>query len=154
LKTNQEIRLPTEAEWEYAAREGGREVRFGNGKLIADPDEINFRGDAKYKKSYSVSGINRQKTLPVATFEPNTLGIYDMAGNVYEWCSDWYDKEYYSYSPSRNPKGSDLGTYYRVLKGGAWSSGPAGMRCASRALYTPYDGSNDIGFRIVKVPSK
>ena len=151
MNTNQEFRLPTEAEWEYAAREGGKDARFGNGELIASPEEINFNGDEKLKKPYSISGINRQKTSPVATFKTNALGIYDMAGNVFEWCSDWYDKNYYSYSPSRNPEGSKEGTFYRVLKGGAWDSGPESMRCSRRLITTPDDRYNDLGFRIVKV---
>lgn len=152
LKTNQDVRLPTEAEWEYAAREGGKEVRFGNGTSIANPEEINFNGNDEYKEPYSVSGMYRQKTLPVATFEPNALGIYDMAGNVLEWCSDWFDKEYYLYSPSRNPKGPESGTYYRILKGGAWNTGPFYLRCSYRGLSTPTGKFNSVGFRIVKVP--
>lgn len=115
MKTNQEIRLPTEAEWEYAARECGEKVRFGNGKLIANPEEINFNGDVKDKKPYSIAGKSRQKTLPVATFKPNALGIFDMAGNVSEWCLDSYDKDYYLSSPSRNPTGPQVPTYYRVI---------------------------------------
>jgi formylglycine-generating enzyme required for sulfatase activity len=154
MKTNQDIRLPTEAEWEYAAREGGKKVRFGNGKSIADPEEINFDGDEKNREPYSISGINRQKTLPVATFEPNALGIYDMAGNVLEWCSDWYDKEFYSYSPSRNPKGPESRSYYRLLKGGAWNAGPVFLRCSFRGLSTPSGRYNSVGFRIVKIPVK
>jgi formylglycine-generating enzyme required for sulfatase activity len=151
MKINQDIRLPTEAEWEYAAREGGKDVRFGNGKLIANPEEINFNGNERYKKPYSISGINRQKTIPVATFEPNALGIYDMAGNVLEWCSDWFDKEFYLYSPSRNPKGPESGTYYHILKGGAWNGGPTFLRCSFRGLSTPSGRYDSVGFRIIKV---
>ena len=151
-KTNQEISLPTEAEWEYAAREGGKDVRFGNGKLVADPNEINFNCDKKHKHSYSITGSNREHTLPVASFKPNSLGIYDMAGNVFEWCSDWYDKGYYSYSPSLNPKGPDAETFYRVLKGGAWDSSPASMRCSRRIITTPGDKYSDLGFRVVRKP--
>ncbi|MCB1048939.1 MAG: SUMF1/EgtB/PvdO family nonheme iron enzyme, partial [Calditrichaeota bacterium] len=80
-------RLPTEAEWEYAAREGGKEVRFGNGKDNADPKEINFNGSESHE--YSVVGDFRAKTTPVGSFPPNALGLYDVSGNVYEWCWDW-----------------------------------------------------------------
>jgi len=154
MKINQDVRLPSEAEWEYAAREGGKKVRFGNGKLIANPEEINFNGDENNREPYSMSGINRQKTIPVASFEPNALGIYDMAGNVLEWCSDWYDKEYYLYSPSRNPKGPESRGYYRILKGGAWDGSPVFLRCSFRGLSTTSGRYNTVGFRIVKVPVK
>jgi formylglycine-generating enzyme required for sulfatase activity len=150
MKTGQEIRLPTEAEWEYAAREGGERVRFGNGKLIANPQEINYNGDEKNKKSYSISGENRQKTMPVATFEANAIGIFDMAGNISEWCLDWYDTDYYSYSPSRNPVGSKSETFYRVIKDGSFGCSADGLRVSVRYLSTPDGRYNDVGFRIVK----
>ncbi len=84
-------RLPTEAEWEYAARGGGKAVLFGNGKNIADPKEINFDASASYKTSYSLAGEYRAKTVPVGSLNSsNALGLHDMSGNVWEWCSDWY----------------------------------------------------------------
>ena len=83
-RTGKRFRLPTEAEWEYACREGGRKVRFCNGKDIADPSEINFDARAKYKKPYSVVGAYRGATTLVASFAPNSLGLYDMSGNVEE----------------------------------------------------------------------
>ncbi|HDQ45386.1 MAG TPA: hypothetical protein ENN17_07825, partial [bacterium] len=100
-------RLPTEAEWEYAAREGGRKVRFGNGKDIADPAEINFNGSAQYKKSFSVAGVYRRKTMPVGSFSPNRLGLYDMSGNVWEWCWDWYGS--YGGGAQSDPAGPSSG---------------------------------------------
>lgn len=136
-------RLPTEAEWEYAAREGGRQVRFGNGKDIADPSEINFDGSAQYKQTYSITGVYRAQTTPAGSFQPNSLGLYDMSGNVWEWCQDWYGENYYSSSPSTNPQGPDTGSS-RVLRGGSWFSSPGGGRCSNRGGNYPgnWYGSN------------
>jgi formylglycine-generating enzyme required for sulfatase activity len=94
-------RLPTEAEWEYAARAGDT-GKPTNLDAVAwwPPDRV---------------------THPVGQKEPNGWGLYDMLGNVWEWCEDWYDKDYYRNSPSVNPKGPESGTY-RVLRGGSWHS--------------------------------
>ncbi|HEX9933773.1 MAG TPA: SUMF1/EgtB/PvdO family nonheme iron enzyme, partial [bacterium] len=142
-------RLPTEAEWEYAAREGGRNVRFGNGKDIADPSEINFDARADFKRLYSVVGVYRHKTTPVASFPPNSLGLYDMSGNVWEWCSDWYDANYYSSSPDTNPRGPNSGSE-RVLRGGSWSCGPGDVQCSDRGRYDPGTWDVNHGFRVAK----
>jgi len=143
-------RLPTEAEWEYAAREKGREVRFGNGKNIADPKEINFNGAKDYKKSYSIAGINRRKTTPVGSFTSNSLGLYDMSGNVSEWCWGWYGKDYYSESISDNPLGPDSGSE-RVLRGGNYLIFPYNERCTDRGHSRPVSSIvNCPGFRICR----
>jgi len=141
-------RLPTEAEWEYAARGGGKKVRFGNGQNVADPARINFDGRSKYKKSYSNAGVYRGKTTPVAGFAPNALELYDMSGNVWEWCSDWYDKDYYRNSPRHNPTGPSSGST-RVLRGGSWYLYPFDIRTTNRDWYNPDVRYNVIGFRIV-----
>ncbi len=144
-------RLPTEAEWEYAAREGGREVRFGNGKNIADPAEINFNGSAEYKKNYSVAGVYRAKTTPVASFTPNALGLYDMSGNVWEWCSDWYDEKYYRKSLKNNPTGpASSPIKARVLRGGSWSVNPVYCRSSYRNYYNPEVRNSNTGFRVAQ----
>ncbi|MCB0530320.1 MAG: SUMF1/EgtB/PvdO family nonheme iron enzyme, partial [Saprospiraceae bacterium] len=137
----QPYRLPTEAEWEYAAREGGKAVLFGNGKNIIDPNEINFYAKPSLKTSYSIAGTFRQKSVPVGSLNsPNALGLHDMSGNVSEWYSDWFDPVYYKKSPSDNPTGPDsksyrvvrdLGTFY-VVRGGSWSSPPETCRVAAR----------------------
>lgn len=143
-------RLPTEAEWEYAAREGGKAVLFGNGKNIADPKEMNFYSQESAKKPYSVAGNYRGKTTPVGSFAPSVLGLYDMAGNVREWCSDWYGSDYYSSSPSSNPQGAAFGSG-RVVRGGSWGSYPQNCRVADRNNDTPGNRSNGgVGFRLAR----
>jgi formylglycine-generating enzyme required for sulfatase activity len=142
-------RLPTEAEWEYAAREGGKKVRFGNGKDIADPSEINFNGSTEYKKPYSVCGLFRRQTRPVWRFSPNSLGLYDMSGNVWEWCSDWYGEKYYESSPSFNPQGPSSGSN-RVLRGGSWDDAPWGVVCTIRGRNYTGIQVNYFGFRVAR----
>lgn len=138
-------RLPTEAEWEYAAREGGKAVLFGNGKNVLDPSEANFNASTSYKTSYSVAGTYRQKTTPVGTFAPNALGLYDMSGNVWEWCSDW--KGSYSSSAQTNPTGPASGSD-RVIRGGSWNNNPQNCRVANRNNNTPGNRNNNVGFRL------
>ena len=143
-------RLPTEAEWEYAAREGGKKVRFGNGRDVINPSEINFNASASYKKDYSVTGEYRQKTVPVDELSANSFGLKHISGNVWEWCSDWYGDKYYTQSDGkRNPLGPDSGQY-RVLRGGSWFNYPENCRVANRYFNNPYVRNLDIGFRVVR----
>ena len=141
--TGKRFRLPSEAEWEYACREGGKKVRYCNGKDIADPSEMNFNGTRKYKKPYSVVGEYRRKITPVASFSPNSLGLYDMSGNVWEWtCSEYknpYDgsEEKCSFSASRYS-----------LRGGSSSNAPSWVRASNRNLYYPDVRINFTGFRL------
>jgi formylglycine-generating enzyme len=148
-KTGKNYRLPTEAEWEYAAREGGKNVRFGNGKNTIDPSEINFDASASYKKPYSVVGEYRVKTVAVNSFAPNALGIYNMSGNVWEWCSDW--RGAYSSGSQQNPTGPTTGSN-RVFRGGSWLSYPQNCRATIRYSSTPAGRHYDLGFRVVRSP--
>ena len=143
------FRLPTEAEWEYAAREGGRAVRFGNGKQFADPAEINFNASERTKKPYSVTGQDRGQTTPVRQFHPNALGLYDMSGNVWEWCRDWRGD--YPVNPEKDYNGPKTGSN-RVIRGGSWTGHAEFCRTAYRSRYFPVFRYSFIGFRLVFVP--
>lgn len=147
-------RLPTEAEWEYAAREGGKKVRFGNGQNILRPTEANFNSSERHKESYSEVGIYRGMTVPVDSFPPNALGLHNMSGNVLEWCWDRVDSgfRYYYKKPASNPEGPNNGSD-RVVRGGCYNDGPESCRVAELGWGgVPTHGYNTCGFRIVFVP--
>ncbi len=149
-QTGGHYRLPTEAEWEYAARGGGKVVRFGNGSNIADPKQINFDGRASSKTSYSVAGEYRSKTIPVGSLNsPNALGLHDMSGNIWEWCSDWYGGDYYQNSPNSNPPGPAFGSR-RVMRGGSWLNVPQFCRAANRDNNAPGNRYDSGGFRLAR----
>ena len=135
-KTKQKFRLPTEAEWEYAAR-GGQQSK---GFIYAGSDKLEEVG------YYDRNSTNQMH--PVGRKKPNELGIYDMSGNVFEWCQDWYDNSYYKNSPDNNPTGPTSGTY-RVLRGGSWSIFAQGCRVAARYNIAPNYRNSSIGFRLV-----
>ena len=136
-----EFRLPTEAEWEYAARSGGK-----NEKYASANNESELKDYAWYNDN---SG---SKTYPVGQKKPNGLGIYDMSGNVWEWVNDWYDRNYYKDSPKDNPKGPNSSTR-RVGRGGGWSSLARGVHASNRYIGKPGSSSSYIGFRLA-VPAK
>lgn len=141
-------RLPTEAEWEYAAREGGKDIMFGNGKNLLDPAEANFNAGTDAKTAYSVAGISKLRTTPVKHYAPNALGLYDMVGNVWEWCADIYDVDYYSNSTDINPICESDGEE-RVLRGGSWYNSPRYNRATYRSKSNPEFRSKNCGFRLV-----
>ena len=132
--TGETFRLPTEAQWEYAARGGNQE----QGRLYSGSDAID---DVAWYKSNSSSTTN-----PVKTKAPNELGIYDMSGNVYEWCSDW--KGSYSSAAQTDPTGPATGSA-RVIRGGGWGNIAKGCRVASRCCGgTPSYSFSDLGLRL------
>lgn len=133
--TGQKFRLPTEAEWEYAARGG----KYSHGYKYAGSNDI----DAV---AWYVSNCNSE-THPVAQKQANELGLYDMSGNVYEWCQDWYSSNYYSVSPSANPCNT-TGTSDRVWRGGTWLHVGKNCRVTSRKHYASGPNSSDLGLRL------
>ncbi|SOD96425.1 SUMF1/EgtB/PvdO family nonheme iron enzyme [Spirosoma fluviale] len=146
-RTGGNYRLPTEAEWEYAAGGGaGTRTRFGNGRDVLDPAEANFDGRETYKKPYSKAGNYRGETIPVGTFRANALGLYDMSGNVWEWCADWYGT--YSSSSQSSPVGPTTGLT-RVFRGGSWAIFPQSVRVQDRLSITPSYQNYHVGFRVV-----
>ncbi len=147
-KSGRTYSLPSEAQWEYAAREGGRKVRFGHGKDSIDPSEANFDGSEEYKKSYSRTGVYREETVPVDSFSPNALGLYNMSGNVYEWCQDrWHDD--YEDAPDDGSAWESGDSSDRVIRGGCWFSLPEGVRAADRNWGWADICGNDVGFRLL-----
>jgi formylglycine-generating enzyme len=135
-------RLPTEAEWEYACRAETR-TPFNTGNNLTT-SQANY--DGTYPYNNNVKGEFREKTLPVGSFPPNAWGLFDIHGNVWEWCSDLYGD--YSTSAQTNPKGPSTGSH-RVFRGGSWGSNASNCRGASRFSSFPYYRNFNIGFRIV-----
>lgn len=147
--------LPTEAQWERAAR-GGRQTKYVWGDSDTPPagagnlcDEkavarwTDWRAPGKYFPGYN---DGYETTSPVCAFRPNGYGLYDLAGNVLEWCRDWYADDWYSKMPSRDPENATQGNA-RVVRGGSWLSNPGDLRVSNRLRNTPDNRNNNLGFR-------
>lgn len=135
-RTGKKYRLPTEAEWEYAAKGGNK---GGSQYLYAGSNDLDAVG--------WYFGNSGSKTHPVGGKMANALGVYDMSGNVREWCSDWYAEDYYKSSPKRNPKGPRKETV-RVFRGGSWYDGAVHCRVSNRDYWHAYNRNYNLGFRL------
>ena len=136
-------RLPTEAEWEYSAR-AGTQKPFYFGDCLST-DEANYNGNYPLKDCNK--GIYRRTTMPVASFQGNAWGLYDMHGNVWEWCQDWYGK--YSSEGVTDPTGPSSGSN-RVFRGGGWYDYAHYCRSANRNSREPGNRNNNVGFRLLR----
>lgn len=158
--TGKNFRLPTEAEWEYAARGGqkdeytctytsltptinstGTYYKYAGSNTV---DDVAWYSDNSYSTIHPVG----PKSHPVGSKTPNALGLYDMSGNVLEWCSDWYGSSYYSNSIQENPQGPETGSY-RVVRGGSWHYNAQNCRVSFRGYGKSVDRINCVGLRLV-----
>ncbi len=135
---SRKYRLPTEAEWEYAARDGGKAEKWAG---TSSDDKL-----ADYAWYDANSG---DRSHPAGKKKPNALGLYDMSGNVWEWTQDWFGESYYPSSPRDNPRGPDEGTA-RVLRGGCWLDRAQDCRTTIRYSFPPGTGFKSIGFRLIR----
>jgi sulfatase modifying factor 1 len=138
-------RLPSEAEWEYSCRAGAPVYQtFHCGKSLTS-GQANIAGDDCYGGG---GGEYRRQTVAVDSFSPNAFGLWQMHGNVDEWCSDWHGNEYYAQSPLADPPGPPKGRS-RVTRGGSYRIGWGGCRSAARGSQGPRYKHGDLGFRVV-----
>jgi len=170
-KEKMTYRLPTEAEWEYACRAGTRS-RYSNGNDPEDLVRIGNVSDQDRRVGFENSTIavldkNKKEntnipypflkgregykwTAPVGKFKANKFGLYDMHGNAWEWCSDWYEEKYYEKSPKEDPQGPTAGSLC-VLRGGGFDSTSVHLRAANRDSDSPSNRDDRSGFRVVRL---
>lgn len=132
-------RLPTEAEWEYACRADTRTAFFTGANITTD--QANYDGSKPYNGA--AAGESRKKTLPVGSFKANEYGLFDMSGNVWEWCNDWYGP----YAAGTDPAGPADGAT-KIVRGGSWDTGAQFLRSGVRGGNAPHNKGNDLGFRL------
>jgi formylglycine-generating enzyme required for sulfatase activity len=150
-EAGRKYRLPSEAEWEHACRGGAASYQtfhFGNS---LSPTQANF--DGNYPYGGADKGPYLERPCEVGSYPANGFGLHDMHGNVWEWCADWYDKDYYASSPRRDPQGPSEGSL-RVVRGGSWGYGGRGCRSAYRDGGAPAVRYFDLGFRVALVPAE
>lgn len=152
-RAGRRYRLPSEAEWEYACR-AGTQTAFNFGDSLSS-QQANFNGHKPYGDA--VKGPSLRKTAKVGSYQPNAFGLFDMHGNVSEWCSDWYDPAYYRDSPVEDPLGPPVGIlstdfdgdFYVTVRGGCWLDDARACRAAYRLRAMPAEPYRLIGFRVV-----
>jgi len=144
-KTGKKYRLPTEAEWEYACR-AGTKTSFNTGHNLTI-EQANYNGNYPYRGN--AKGVYRQTRMPVDSLPPNAWRLYNMHGNVLEWCSDQYGT--YPSGTVKNPLGPSSGSH-RVVRGGSWGDDAANCRSAIRCSFIPGRRGSDVGFRLVLAP--
>jgi len=147
-KEDKKYRLPKEAEWEYACR-AGTTTPFHFGSVL-NGRQANC--DGSYPYGTDEKGPSLPRTTAVGSYRPNAFGLYDMHGNVWEWCADWCDDEYYANSPRDDPTGPATGSC-RVSRGGRWGHNAGACRSAYRGGYLLGDRYPDLGFRVALVPA-
>ena len=154
-KEGKSYRLPTEAEWEYACR-AGTTTRYYSGDDPETLAKVANVADAEFKAKFPDWGWTTIRasdgyvfTAPVGKFKPNAFGLYDMHGNAWQWCADWYGAEYYAKSPIDDPTGPGSGDV-GVLRGGSWYDGPSNSRSAFRFRSAPDFRFSFTGFRVAR----
>jgi formylglycine-generating enzyme required for sulfatase activity len=148
IKTGRAYRLPSEAQWEYACR-AGTTTPFYFGQTITT-DLVNYVGEHTYLSE--PKGVYRHETTEVGSFPPNAFGLYDMHGNVWEWCADaWHDD--YSGAPGDGGVWERGGASQRIVRGGGWHEPPGLCRSAARLKFDPAEGEDFVGFRVILLSS-
>jgi formylglycine-generating enzyme required for sulfatase activity len=148
--SGRQYRLPTEAEWEYAARSRGRDLQYAWGKGTPSG---NIADSTAFRKLLGASPATAYDdgyafTAPAGSFSPSELGLYDMSGNVYEWVGDWYGEDYYDNSPRYNPGGPSEGAF-KIMRGGSWNPLPELVTTTTRRWNVAGARGAWIGFRLV-----
>jgi formylglycine-generating enzyme required for sulfatase activity len=156
-KEGKTYRLPTEAQWEYACR-AGTTTRYYSGDDAETLAQVGNVADGTAKAKFPAWKTIQARdgyvfTSPVGSFRANAFGLYDMHGNAWQWCYDWYDSSYYAKSPVDDPTGAESGSN-RVLRGGGWDRYAGHCRSANRLRGTPVDRDDYLGFRVSRASAE